>query len=97
MVSSQHGQSFTRPEVVAMIQVDLGAPDFQIEQSIKQDCSKLGSVRLVRVHRSPAPFALIHMVTGEQTYELASLFGGSTFGTCALVHLKQMSGNAAVE
>jgi hypothetical protein len=77
-----------------MFQVDLDSPDFQIEQSIKQNCSKVGHVRLVRIHRSPVPFALIHMTTGKQTHELTSRFGGSTFGTCALVHLKQASDDA---
>ncbi len=90
MVSSQHGQSFTRLEGVAMLLVDLDVPDFQIEQSIKNNCAKLGTVRLVRIHRTPAPFALIHMATDKQTHELSSRFGGSTFGTCALVHLEQM-------
>ena len=71
-----------------MLHVNLDAPDFQIERAIKQDCSKLGGVRLVRIHRLPAPFALIHMATGQQTNDLAARFGGSVFGTCALVHLK---------
>lgn len=75
---------------LAMLQVDLDAPDFEIEQSIRQDCSKIGRVRVITIHRSPIPFALIHMATSEQTYELTSRFGGSAFGTCALVHLKQM-------
>ena len=73
-----------------MLQVDLDIPDLQIEQSIKQNCSQLGSVRLVKIHRSSTPFALIHMATGKQTHELTSRFGGSVFGTCALIHLKQM-------
>lgn len=73
-----------------MLQVDLNAPDFRIEQSIKQNCSKLGRVRLVRIHRSPTPFALIDMASAGQTDELTSRFGGSAFGTRALVHLKQI-------
>jgi hypothetical protein len=80
-----------------MLQVDLGVPDFHIEQFIKQSCSKLGPVRLVRIHRSPAPFALIHMATDNQTHELTSRFGGSVFGTCALVHLRQTPDHAFVE
>jgi hypothetical protein len=73
-----------------MLQVDLTTPDSRVEQYIKQSCSKLGGVRLVRVHRSPTPFALIHMTTDQQNRELTSRFGGSVFGNCALVHLKQM-------
>ena len=83
-------EASTKLQEVAILQVDLDAPDFQIEQSIKKNCSKLGLVRLVKVHRSPAPFALIHMTTGEQSKELSARFGGSAFGTCALVHLEQM-------
>ena len=73
-----------------MLQVDLDAPDFEIARAIEQNCSKIGRVRVVRIQRLPTPFALIHMATSEQTYELTSRFGGSAFGTCALVHLEQM-------
>lgn len=77
-----------------MLQVDLDAPDFQVERSIKKNCSKLGRVRLVKIQRSPAPFALIHMATDKQSDDLSSRFGGSTFGTCALVHLEQQKQTA---
>ena len=74
-----------------MLQVDLNDPDYQIAQSIKVICLAFGRVTSVKVHRSPVPFALIEMSTREQTFELAARFGGSTFGTCALVHLEQLA------
>ena len=74
-----------------MLQVNLDDSDFEIAQYIKGVCSPIGRVTSVRVHRSPVPFALIELSRREQTYELAARFGGSTFGTCALVHLGQLA------
>jgi len=76
-----------------MLQVDLDVPDFHIEQFIRQSCSQVGRVTSVRIHRSPCPFALIDMARREQTHELTSRFGGSVFGTCALVHLEPVTNN----
>ena len=42
----------------------------------------------VRVHRLPIPFALVEMSGGEESADLATRFGGSTFGALALVHLE---------
>lgn len=72
-----------------MLQVDLKEPDHQIGLSITKSCAELGRVTSVKVYRSPSPFALIEMSTREQTYELVSKLGGSSFGACALVHLEQ--------
>jgi len=74
-----------------MLQVDLDVPDFHIEQFIKKSCSEVGRVTSVRIHRSPSPFALIDMARREQTHALTSRFGGSAFGTCALVHLEPVT------
>ena len=74
-----------------MLQVNLDEPDYQIAQVIKDICAATGRVASVRVHRTPVPFALIEMSRREHTYELAARFGGSTFGTCALVHLEQLA------
>ena len=72
-----------------MLQVNLEIPDQQVERFIKESCSEIGRVTSVKLLRSPSPFALIEMSSHEQTYELAARLGGSTFGTCALVHLEQ--------
>ena len=72
-----------------MLQVNLNVSDFEIAQLVKDICSAVGYVRSVKVHRTPVPFALIEMPRREQIYDLAARFGGSTFGTCALVHLEQ--------
>jgi hypothetical protein len=74
-----------------MLQVELDVPDFDIEQFIKQCCSRLGRVTSVKIHRSPCPFALIGMARREQARELTSRFGGSAFGTCALIHLEPVT------
>jgi hypothetical protein len=78
-----------------MLQVDLIDPDYQIAQFIKVSCLAFGRVKSVKVHRSPVPFALIEMASREQTMELAARFGGSNFGTCALVHLEPLANGQA--
>jgi hypothetical protein len=74
-----------------MLHLDLNDLDYQIMQFIKDICRAIGRVKSVRVHRSPVPFALIEMASREQTFELAARFGGSYFGTCALVHLEPLA------
>lgn len=73
-----------------MLHVDLGGSEYQIAHYIKDICAAIGQVKSVKVHRSPVAFALIEMTRREHTYEVASRFGGSTFGNCALIHLGQV-------
>ena len=75
-----------------MLEVDLDGPDAVVERSITESCAKYGRVASVKVHREPSAFALIEMTQREQTYEIAAQYGGSAFGTSALVHLKQKTG-----
>ena len=77
-----------------ILQVDLDAPDFAIEQFVAQNCSEIGRVISVTIYRSPSPFALIDMARREQVHELISRFGGSEFGTKAIIHLEQMMNKA---
>jgi hypothetical protein len=72
-----------------MLQVNLDDADHHIERYIKETCGNVGRITSVKLHRSPSPFALIEMSRQEYTYELAAQLGGSTFGTCALIHLEQ--------
>jgi hypothetical protein len=74
-----------------MLPVDLHDSDYQIAQFIKVSCLAFGRVKSVKIHRSPVPFALIEMLSREQTFELAARYGGSTFGTSALVHLGHLA------
>jgi hypothetical protein len=74
-----------------MLEVDLDSPDMNVERSITESCSMYGRVTSVKVHREPSPFALIEMSRREQTYEVAAQYGGSAFGTAALVHLAPKS------
>lgn len=75
-----------------MLEVDLSATDSEVGQSVAQTCAQFGGVTSVKVHRNPSAFALVEMNTREQTSELAANYGGSTFGTCALLHLQQKAG-----
>ena len=72
-----------------MLEVDLNVPDIQVSELVTQTCATFGKVTSVRVHRTPSAFALVEMTTRDQTNELAACYGGSTFGTCALIHLQQ--------
>ncbi len=74
-----------------MLEVDLNDPDTNVERSITESCAKYGRVTSVKVHREPSPFALIEMAQREQTYEVAVEYGGSAFGTSALIHLAPKS------
>jgi hypothetical protein len=72
-----------------MLQVDLKKTDRELAQIIATRCAGLGVVKSVKVHRDPSPFALIEMASRYESLELAGQYGGSTFGTSALVHLEQ--------
>ena len=77
-----------------MLQVNLDAPDFEIEQFVAQRSAEVGRVISVTMHRSPFLLALIDMARWEQAHELASRFGGSGFDTWAIVHLEQVMNKA---
>jgi len=70
-----------------MLQVDLNQSDQRLAQTIKEQISSFGRVVSVNIHRLPSPFALVEMTQHAQTLELAARFGGSAFGTSALIHL----------
>jgi len=72
-----------------MLEVDLNAPDIKVGEFVSQSCAQFGTVTSVKVHRTPSAFALVEMTTRDQTNELAARYGGSTFGTCALIHIEQ--------
>jgi hypothetical protein len=72
-----------------MLEIDLKAPDQRVAQLVAENCTQFGRVASVKVHRAPSAFALVEMATREQTNALAATLGGSTFGNCVLVHLRQ--------
>jgi hypothetical protein len=72
-----------------MMLVDLAAPDHSVVKLVAENCAAFGRVTSVKVHRTPSAFALVEMTTREQTHDLAATYGGSTFGTCVLIHLQQ--------
>ncbi len=74
-----------------MLEVDLEAHDQTVGQVVAASCGQFGRVASVKLHRNPSAFALVEMTTREQTQELAASYGGSVFGTCALIHLNQRS------
>ena len=77
--------------ITIVLQVDLSKTDRELTQLIAARCSDFGIVKSVKLQREPTPFALIEMSTHQEMLELAAQYGGSAFGTCALVHLKQQS------
>jgi len=70
------------------LQVDLTQSDLELSQYITARCSGFGIVRSVQIHRDPTPFALVEMITRNVTLELAGEYGGSVFGSAALIHLE---------
>lgn len=71
-----------------MLAVDLKATDQKVQQIIAEKCARFGRVNSVKVHRTPSAFALVQMATRDQAFELAASYGGSVFGSCALIHLE---------
>ena len=71
-----------------MLLVNLNDTDHHLQQLIAHSCTESGHVVSVRLHRLPTPFVLVEMSRREESAELAARFGGSTFGTLALVHLE---------
>ena len=69
------------------MQVDLTKSDVELGLAITKHCSNIGSVRSVRIHRRPKPFALIEMSTHGATLQLAAQYKRSAFGSCVLVYL----------
>jgi hypothetical protein len=73
-----------------MLQVDLqDLSDYRLTQLISEKCSEFGAVKSIKICRVPSPFVMVEMATHQQTYELAIRYGGSAFGSCALIHLEQ--------
>lgn len=71
-----------------MMEVNLQSHDLDIGRDVAEICARFGHVASVKVHREPSAFALIEMKTREQTADVAARYGGSVFGTCALIHLR---------
>ena len=74
-----------------MLQIDLTLTDRELSMFIAVRCSEVGTVRSVKIHRRPKPFALVEMASHDETLELAAQYGRSAFGSCVLVHLEQES------
>ena len=72
-----------------MLQVDLTKTDQELSAVITARCSGFGIVKSVKIHRSPTLFVLVEMASLSATLELAAQYGGSAFGSCALIHLEQ--------
>ncbi len=70
-----------------MLQADLNAHDYHVARAVTLASARFGKVNSVRVHRKPAPFALIEMADPAHAFELAAEFGGSMFGNSVLIHL----------
>jgi hypothetical protein len=73
------------------LHVDVQKSDQELNKAIKARCSGFGGVRSVQIRRSPKLYALVEMATLYHARQLASQYGGSTFGKCVLVHLEPIS------
>ena len=71
-----------------MLQVDLSQSAQELSRIITVRCSGFGTVKSVKIHRSPKPFALVEMATRFEALELAAYYERTSFGTCVLLYLK---------
>ena len=74
-----------------VLHVDLKKTDRELSRDITARCSSFGVVRSVKVHRDPTTFALIKMVSHDDTLKLTGQYGVSTYHNVALVPLEQES------
>ena len=74
---------------MGMLHIDLTKSDRELTILITSRCSEFGTVRSVKIHRRPTPFALVEMATHEEVLELAAYFERTVFGTSVLLHLEQ--------
>jgi len=72
----------------AMISIDVGMTDVQIEKQLAAKCSKFANVTQVRLlPRTDVTyrFAFIEVTTKAETLELAAAVGGTSFGSTTVV------------
>lgn len=72
-----------------MLQVNLETPDQELCLQIVTHCSQFGEVKVIKLHRTPKPFALVEMVTNDQAVKLAAHYKRTPFDHCVLIYLEQ--------
>ena len=72
-----------------MLQVNLETPDQELCLQIVTHCSQFGEVKVIKLHRTPKPFALVEMVTNDQAVKLAAHYKRTPFDNCVLIYLEQ--------
>ena len=85
----------TAYEKPAVLSVDLARlSEKELERAVAGQCSSYGAVKQVSLHLcrgSPLarPFAMVSMMTPDETERIASAFGRRTVGNAAIVFLRQ--------
>ena len=74
-----------------MLQVDLRQSAQELSRFITARCSDFGTVKSVKIHRSPKPFALVEMASLYEALELAAHYERTSFGACVLLYLEEAS------
>ncbi len=72
-----------------MLHIDLTKSDRELSILIASRCSEFGTVKSIKIHRRPTPFALVEMSTQDEVLELAAYYDRTVFGTTVLLHLEQ--------
>lgn len=85
-----------------MLELDLaGMSGYRLSQVIVWQRHASSQAISLKIHRpsslQSSAIALIEISTREQMYEVAAQFGGSTFGSCAPIYLKQKSSELTLE
>ena len=73
-----------------MVRIDLTLSDSELSIVVASLCCEFGTVKSVKIHRRPMPFAIVEMSTLEETLELAARFDRTVFGNSVLLHLEQL-------
>lgn len=92
VIRSMRKTAYEKP---AVLSVDLARlSEKELESVVASQCSSYGTVKKVSLHLcrgSPLarPFAMVSMVTAEETERVASAFGRRALGSSAIVFLRQ--------
>jgi hypothetical protein len=69
-----------------MLRVDATLTDDELVLFVREECTKIGTVKSVTIYRRPKLFALVEMATAEESRKLAARLGRPPIGQSVVLH-----------
>ncbi len=79
-----------------MLRVDATVTDDELAVFARQACTKVGTVKSVRIYRRPKLFALVEMATAEESRKLAARLGRPPIGRSVVLHFHKANDGQAL-